>query len=261
MITIGMPTYANSCELWFTLQSLRMYQDVDDVEILVVDNLGGEAVKKVCRDCKVRYELWNKVNGTGPVRNKIFDLAENPFVLVIDSHVLLWPGAIKKLKFWLAENWDKAKNLIHGPLVMSSLENAVRYYNNEWRAEMWGTWGELTPPELIKNEIEIELMGCGLFGCRKDSWLRFADGIRGFAGVEGVIHEKYRKNGRAVLSLPFLKWVHRFRPEGEAVKYPLVLQDRIRNFVLGFNELEMDKSVLYEHFGREKVAALEQKLS
>jgi hypothetical protein len=260
LITIGLPTYGNFVELWFTLESLRMYQDLTDVELLVVDNMGSDAVKKVCRDCKVRYELWNDVNGTGPVRNKIFELARNPFVLVLDSHVLLWHGAIAKLRWWLAGRWEDAKNLIHGPLVMSSLQSAVTHYNDQWRSQMWGTWGKSVHPDKVTEELEIEMMGCGLFGCRRDSWLGFTDGCRGFAGVEGVIHKKYKKVGRKVLCLPFLKWVHRFRAKNEPTGYPLILEDRIRNFVLGFNELEMDKAPLYEHFGKAKVVALEASL-
>jgi len=254
MITIGMAAYGNADQVWFTCQALRLYQDMEGCELLVLDNEGNDVIKKAAHDCRARYESYTEVNGTGPARNKIFDLANHPFVLVIDSHVFLWPDALKRLKWWLMNNWDDARNLIHGPMLSSGLDQCYTHYNNQWRADMWGTWcqprktGEVTGPP-----IEIEMMGCGVFGCRKDSWLRFHPGCRGFAGVEGVIHEKYRRAGRKVLCLPFLKWAHKFYEKGAKIPYPLEKADRIRNFLLGFAEIGLDAEPLYEHYGREVV--------
>jgi len=260
MITIGMPAYGNPDEVWFTVEALRMYQHVDGCEILVLDNQGNDDIKKVANDCRVRYELYNEVNGTGPARNAIFDRASRPFVLVIDSHVLLVPRTIEALKWWLANNWDKAVNLLHGPMVLSSLKNAYTHYDNKWRAQMWGTWPAAIDPDKIQPDpFEIEMMGCGLFGCRKDSWLGFHKDCKGFDGVEGVIHEKYRRAGRKVLCLPFLKWVHKF---GQTKRnYPLRIEDKIRNFLLGFAEIGMDPAPIYEHFGEEAVNAVRQAMA
>ena len=249
-----MASYGNPEQVWWTVQGLRMYQDVDDCEILVLDNQGNSDTKDAAKGCKVRYEVMNEVNGTGPARNAIFDYAKGDFVLVIDSHVLLWKDAIKNLKTWLSENWEDARNLIHGPLVLSGLQIAYTHYENKWRAEMWGIWGkEVKVSELGSYPIEIGMMGCGLFGCRKDSWLGFTKGAKGFDGVEGVLHEKYRLAGRKVLSLPFLKWVHKFHKKGGKIPYPLLLEDKIRNFLLGFKDIGMDPSPVYEHFGYDRV--------
>jgi glycosyltransferase involved in cell wall biosynthesis len=257
MITIGMPSYNNAEQVWFTVEALRLYQDIEGCEILVLDNQGNSEVKKVCTDTKVRYELYNEVNGTGPARNKIFEIADHPFVLIMDSHVLLYPESIKLLKWWLANNWKQAANLIHGPLVLSGLTNAYTHYENAWRADMWGIWPNAVRPETLGNDpIEIEMMGCGLFGCRKDSWLGFNKDCKGFDGVEGVIHAKYRKAGRKVICLPFLKWVHKFG--GVKAGYPLSKEDKIRNFLLGFAEIGMDPKPIYDHFGYEKVSEIER---
>jgi len=262
MITVAMPSYGNPKETWFTVQSLRLYQDVKHVEILVVDNKGDDAVKKVCRDCKIRYELSNKVRGTGPVRNAAFEMASEPFVLVMDSHVLLYPDAIKKLKTWLKDHWEDAVNLIHGPIVMSSLNSSYTHYENRWRGQMWGIWPKAQKVrELPTEPIEIEMHGCGLFGCRKDSWLGFHPDCKGFDGVEGVIHEKYRKYGRKVLCLPFLKWVHKFRGKGEAIPYPNIVEERVRNFLLGFKEIGMNPAPIFKHFGSEMVSVAMSRLN
>lgn len=259
MISIGLPSYDNPEQVWFTLQGLRLYQDVKGCEIFVLDNQGNEAVKKVCSDCKIRYELFNEVNGTGPARNKIFELANHPFVLVMDSHVMLYPDSIKRLKWWLANNWEDARNLIQGPIVLSALKNAYTHYDNVWRKGMWGIWPKAVDPDTLTSDeaIEIGMMGCGLFGCRKDSWLGFHKDCRGFAGVEGVIHEKYRMAGRKVLCLPFLRWVHKF---GRSGNYPLYVEDRVKNFLLGFKEIGLDTTPLHEHFGTELVKRIESQI-
>tara|TARA_R110000824_G_scaffold128317_3_gene289109 strand:+ start:126 stop:1961 length:1836 start_codon:yes stop_codon:yes gene_type:complete len=95
--------------------------------------------------------------------------------------------------------------------------------------------------------FEIPMQGLGLFFVRKDAWLKFNEHSVGFGGEEGYIHEKYRKNGHKTLCLPFLKWLHRFgRPEG--VKYPLTLNDKLRNYILGFTELGMSLEPVRKHF-------------
>lgn len=72
--------------------------------------------------------------------------------------------------------------------------------------------------------------------CRKDAWLGFHPQFRGFGGEEGYIHEKFRRAGRSVWCLPFLRWLHRFgRPQG--VTYPLMRENRVRNYLLGRLEL------------------------
>jgi hypothetical protein len=49
----------------------------------------------------------------------------------------------------------------------------------------------------------IPAQGMGVFACRKNNWLGFNPKFRGFGGEEGYIHEKYRKNGKQVICLPF----------------------------------------------------------
>jgi hypothetical protein len=254
MITIGMPSYDNPDQVWFTVQALRLYQDVVGCEILILDNQGNSETKDVADSCKVRYEEYSDIPGTAPARNKIFELAKNPFVLIMDSHVMLVQGAISALKWWLMNNWDEAVNLLQGPIVMSNLENSFTHYDNKWRKEMWGIWPAAVDPNKIQAEpFEIEMMGLGLFGCRKDSWLGFHPDCKGFDGVEGVIHEKYRRAGRKVLCLPFMKWIHKF---GRSGNFPLDQNDKIRNFILGFEEIGMDLGPVYEHFGKDKVTRI-----
>ena len=50
-LTIGMATYNDYNGVYFTLQALRLYQDLRDTELLVIDNYG-------CPDTKALVEGW-----------------------------------------------------------------------------------------------------------------------------------------------------------------------------------------------------------
>jgi len=87
----------------------------------------------------------------------------------------------------------------------------------------------------------------GLFACFRRQWLGFNHRFRGFGGEEGYIHEKVRQNGGRVLCLPFLRWTHHFdRPAG--TRYTNIWNDRIRNYLIGWHELGLDKEPVLKHF-------------
>ena len=82
---------------------------------------------------------------------------------------------------------------------------------------------------------------------RRESWLGFNEHARGFGGEEYYIHEKYRKNNRKAMCLPFLKWIHRFSsPDG--IHYKLEVEHVVRNYILEFIELNLDLSLIYNYF-------------
>ena len=98
-----------------------------------------------------------------------------------------------------------------------------------------------------EDQFEIFSQGLGMFFTSKRGWLKFNEHCRGFGGEECYIHEKYRKAGRKAMCLPFLKWLHRFaRPDG--VKYELTLENKVRNYILEFTELDLDLSPVYKEF-------------
>jgi len=113
---------------------------------------------------------------------------------------------------------------------------------------MLGVWGVDPRGESADAPpFEVPMHGCGLMSCRKDAWLGFHPQFRGFGGEEGYIHEKFRRAGRRVLCLPFLRWLHRFgRPQG--TRYPLVRENRVRNYLLGRVELGMPYEDVIDHF-------------
>ena len=241
--TIGLPSYNNFTEVFFTVQALRMYHNIGDAEILVVDNYGDVALEKWIKNNgknTVRYVKDTEIQGVSHAKNRVFKEAKGDIVLCMDSHILLMPGALD------VDIIDD--NLYQGPLMYSSCSKYSLCWDNVWRKQMWGIWGPAVT-ELPKEPFEIWAIGAGFFACRKSSWLGFNPEFRGFGGESGYIQEKYRKAGRKVFCHPKMVWMHLFHMEGSKIPYPLKLQDRIKNYLIGFRELGLDTAPIYKEFG------------
>ena len=246
-LTIGMATHNDYDGLYFTIQSLRMYHSeiMKDVEFVIIDNYPksehGKANRKLTDWIQepFQYLPFTKYEST-TIKNKVFELSDTPYTMCLDSHVMVDSGALKKLiKFY--DDGKDGGNLLQGPIVYDDLKNISTHFNDKWGSYMWGSW-ETDNRAKNKNAkpFEIPAQGMGLFSCRTDSWLGFNKHFRGFGGEEKYIHEKYKKQGKKTLCLPFLRWMHRFdRPN--APIYSNDLKDRYRNYLIGFTELEIDQ--------------------
>src|SRR5829696_2596863 len=259
-LTIGMAVYDDFDGVYFTLQALRLYQDLDDTELLVVDNYGCEDTRGFVEGwAKGRYILATDAVGTAAPRDRVFREAQGAAVLCCDSHVMFVPGAIARLKAYYRDH-PGTRDLLQGPIVYDDLQSISTHFDPVWRDQMWGIWA--TDPRGLDPEgepFEIPMQGLGIFSCRKDAWLGFNPAFRGFGGEEGYIHEKFRQAGARCLCLPWLRWVHRFeRPAG--VPYPLWLHDKVKNYIIGHTEVGFDLEPIREHFSNrlseEQFAAL-----
>ena len=312
-LTIGMATYDDFHGVFFTVQSLRLHQDISDCELVVIDNnpesADGEAVRGFLQNINgfelpIKYVPFVESKGTTQTRERIFSEASGDAVLVMDCHVLLQANAIHQLKKFYAEA-SKAmrKNLFTGPLLMDGLNFVMTHFEPEWRDQMWGVWAaawqhpdgtfvvcrssnqtdsangtvemkrlntdgpwQRTEIPWVAHErslmqrgykvygfdsaadpLEIPAQGLGLFSSTKEDWLGFNPNFRSFGGEECYVHEKYRQAGRTTYCLPFLKWNHRFgRPGGP--KYPISVEGKIRNYLIGFDELGLDREPIRKHF-------------
>lgn len=246
--TIGMATYNDFDGVYFTVQALNMYQDMTNTDIIVIDNYGCESTKQFIENWvkNAKYILHTNNTGTSASRNMLFKESTSDFVLCIDCHVMLWPNSLKKLRNYF-EATD-TNNLIQGPLVNDDLTTLSTHFEPVWRNHMYGIWGTDQRGYDENNEpFEIPMQGLGLFGCKREAWQNFNPMFTGFGGEEGYIHEKFRQAGYKCLCAPWLKWVHRFqRPKG--VPYPLKIEDRIRNYFIGHEELGLDLKPIITHF-------------
>ncbi len=154
-LTIGMATYQDWDGVYFTIQSLRMQYPhlMSEVEFVVVNNNHGadktvdDAINGLLSACRAggcagaKYVPMLGPVGTSPSRENIFTHATGEFVMVMDCHVLLTTGALDALFAYYKKN-PKTNDLITGPLVYDNLQNYSTHFNDVWRAEMWGTWGQ-----------------------------------------------------------------------------------------------------------------------
>lgn len=255
-ITIGSAVYNDPQGIWYTYQSIRLNNKdiLDDIELVVIDNNPkspeGKDTENICSKLGIKYIPYDKKRSTA-VRNEIFKHSTAPFCFSIDSHVLFEPNTIKRLIRWTESN-PNCEDLLQGPMLHDSLNPNNRdmstHMNPTWRAHMFGVWGFDDRAVDMNNEpFEIEMHGLGLFGCKTDTWLGFHDLFKGFGGEEGYIHEKYRKNGRKTLCLPFLRWLHKFRLSDKP-PYPLPLSERISNYIVGHLDNELPLDEIEEHF-------------
>lgn len=308
-LTIGMAHYNDFDGIYFSIQALCLYHDLSEVDLVVIDNSpntpDGKSVASFLAETPARYIPYEDVVGAANAKGRVFDEAQTEFVLCMDCHVMLAPGAIKRLVEWYEHNPDN-NDLLTGPLVYNNLHDISTHFDLTWRGSMWGIWsrawackcgryfsipiaaedtvvhdlmdfGKVCPecpdcglqyPKIsyFGHEAAFQNIGCkqigsddhgqpfeipangmGLFTCRKSAWLGFNPTFRGFGGEEGYIHIKYRQADRKCLNLPFLRWIHRFlRPNGTS--YPLSYWDRIRNYVIGHQELQLSLDGIKNHF-------------
>ena len=251
-----MATFDDFDGVYFSIQALRMYHPevIDHIEIIVVDNNPdgphGKCIRNLAaQNRNIKYIPFKEYQSTA-IRNLIFENASAPYVLSMDCHVLFESGSIKKLIEYYERN-PETKDLLQGPMVYDNLKTISSHFDPVWRAQMYGIWAtDDRAKDPDAEPFEIPMQGLGVFSAKKDNWLGFNPAFRGFGGEEGYIHEKYRKSGAKTLCLPFLRWVHRFqRPNG--VKYPLTLENKVRNYFIGCVELGSDVGPIYEHFLKE----------
>ena len=246
LLTIGMATYDDFDGVYFTIQSLIMYQESlknIDYEIIIIDNnptgKHGQAVKDLSGWLRnrVKYIPYEEKASTA-VRNEIFANSSGKYTISIDCHVLIKPGGIESLlKYY--ESRPDCKDIVQGPMMYDDQSSYSTQFDPAWRGDMFGIWGTNKEAYEKGEPFDIPMMGLGLFSCETKNWLGFNKHFKGFGGEEGYIHEKFRRNGGRSICLPQLGWLHRFgRPEG--VKYRLVLEDRIWNYFIGWLEITKD---------------------
>jgi hypothetical protein len=244
-LTIGMATYDDFDGVFFSIQSLRMYHPIcqgQDIEFLVLDNNPNSEHGKECKKF-VETAVGGKYipyHGKPSSFNKykIVDYASGEYILIIDCHVLIESGGIQHLLEYFNKNYP-CKNLVQGPLLYDDLINISTHFDPVWRGDMYGIWSTNRQAYDARLPFEIPMQGMGLLAFKKSEWHGINPHFKGFGGEEGYISEKFRTWGGKNVCLPNLKWNHRFgRPNG--VKYPLILEDRVWNYFIGWLEITQD---------------------
>ena len=141
---------------------------------------------------------------------------------------------------------------------------SLPHFKSTWSKGMFGQWDVddrgLNP---LGAPFEVPQQGLGVFACRREAWPGLNPRFRGFGGEEGYLHHKFRRLGGRTLCLPWLRWIHRFdRPAG--TPYPNRVEDRLRNYLIGCDEMGVDPAPVEDHFrtlmGDDAYAALRQNI-
>jgi len=247
-ITIGMAVFNDYSGVFFTIEAIRFYHPEIQPEIIVIDNSPntrqGKRTREFIRSIGAKYVPYTDKIGTS-VREQVYRHATTPYVLIVDSHVLIAPEAIAKLVDYYGSN-PTTPNLLHGVLVSDDMTAYSTHLEPGWGSKrMYGEWGaDQRGADPDGLPFEIHAAGMGLWSCRRDAWLGLNPAFRGFGGEEGYIHHKWRQAGRKVLCLPFLRYLHRFGRSGPVPK----TKDTYRNYLIGWKELGLDTKEIEEYF-------------
>jgi hypothetical protein len=268
LLTIGIPTHSDYTGLYFTLLFFRRaIHDLklgDKVRLLVVDNkpdYGGEGLKKMVEnDFAARYVAMPTPEGTGPPRDRLVKEAETPWVLIIDSHVVLdTPEELLQLVEFCANN-PSSNDLYYGVCMSSRLSDAKtgkrRAVWTHWRPVHGrdGLFGTSEVAQVLVDNpqhkpVRIIHSGCGLFLVRKAAFLGFHPEQRGF-GAEGWLPLRYLQEKRSVWVLPFLRFFHCFRPKTIQAPYDVRYSTTARNQLLYVRDLEPNAFLTYSNVKR-----------
>lgn len=253
LLTIGMAVYDDYDGVYFSVMSILLYhrECLEYIDFVIIDNNpkgdSANSTRRFCEKLGLRYIPIEDYCATA-VRDSLFRYATGRFVLCLDSHVMLLPGALSRLIAYI-QNDRECGDLLQGPLVNDTGDRLFTHMEPRWKNGMLGAWKETEGISRDSPPFEIGMQGLGVFCCRKEAWPGLNPRFAGFGGEEGYLHEKFRRSGARVMCLPFLLWVHRFeRPLG--VPYRIDWQDRIRNYLIGHDELGWDVRELAIHFER-----------
>ena len=253
-LTVGMATYDDYDGVYFTVTSLLLHhaEVMDRVSILVVDNHPAGphawALKRLEQEVpQLRYVPYDRRVGTA-ARDRIFREATSDWVMCVDSHVQLAPGALAALLDYIDTHPDSG-DLIQGPLVSTDQRTVSTHWEPRWHRGMYGVWG--TDPRGTDPgapPFEIDMQGLGLFACRTKAWPGLNPAFAGHGGEEGHLHEKFRRAGHTTLCLPALRWMHRFNVPRTKRAAASTWYQSLFNYLIGYDELGQSPHEAIAHF-------------
>ena len=170
-LTIGMATYDDYDGVYFSVQALRLYHPEmqDMTEFLLIDNHPDGPCAEPLKSSKAHAELPLRAQQRDPRyggEGFVFAEAAGDFVLCMDSHVFVVPGALKRLLDYFEAN-PETTDLVQGPLLYDDLANISTHFAPEWRSGMYGTWGcdeRGKDPDALPFDIPMQGLGLLLAG-------------------------------------------------------------------------------------------------
>lgn len=148
-LTVGMAHYEDYHGVYFTVQALKLYHDVRDVQLVVIDNSPttrhGEHVRTLIKGWSQPFHSFKYIpfdgpnNGTTQTRQRIFDEADGKAVVCMDCHVMFEANGLKNIKDYWNTN-PNSRNIISGPILLDDTVRISTHFHPRWRGEMFGIW-------------------------------------------------------------------------------------------------------------------------
>jgi hypothetical protein len=261
-LTVGFPFWNDKKGLWFTIQDLAK-SNPDTLrfcDLVVVNDSPGTPDSDWLNNNYsgwIKDQGWNSIRifnqpktlGPAQAKNRVFHESQTEWTLCMDCHVLLTEPEILEQVINFTSKVEGAttdypdhshpwpEDLFSGPIIYDNLKHVDTELAPIWRGDAWGTWHhDKRGADPNNPPYEIWDQGKGLILARAEDWLGFHPATLGFGGEEGCLAERYRKHGRKVWCVPFLRWNHFFNDDKD-VKYEIGRYRKVRNFVIEFLDL------------------------
>lgn len=232
-----MATFDDYDGVYFTIQAIRAYHKLTNVEFLVLDNNPGSphqaAIKHLLTSVPQSKYVEVADRKSSWVKYDAFKHASGDVVLGLDCHVLLEPGFFEAL-YSFFENDENRLNMLTGPVVYNNLISSSSGLNTDWNKHDFGTWRS-HPEDKLGKPFEIQMQGMGCFAIRRDAWQNVSPCFLGFGAEEWYMAEHVRRWGGKVICHPDMRWIHRFGWPKRT--FPLGLESKVRNYYVGWLDL------------------------
>lgn len=245
-LSIVIPVRGKHNELWFTLQSLCLHQNLDlrpEVELIVADNepqypkkktiaYAQDVVNKLNMGDHARWVAAPEVKSPYFPRDEGARRARGTWLLFLDSHVLLEPGFLDHvLESIEADKYD-ARTITHFPVTFHYPRRRMGHYDLQsvMGTTFWGLWNNVARHPKY-GIYSIGATGIWAYLVRADFYAEigmFNPGFLGYSGGEPYLDLKAWNLGNGVRLDPAKGGAHWSGPRDYSANY----HDRVRNFAL-----------------------------
>ena len=232
--------------LWFTLQGLKLQGvDLKQIEVMVMDNedipkpIKHDQViptQKMLKESNLPNVTWlgcSTVKSPYFPRNEGAKNASAPWLLFLDSHVLLCEGFLRHILELIESNALSETTLTHFPVSFGG-NTLFGHYELRLAGDFWGGWTRLRQAEVVMP-YRIAATGIWAFLVNRDFYLNTLEGFNpnfvGYGGGEPYLDLKTWMLGGEVWLDPRVHGMHYSGPRGYAPQWA----DRVRNFALAIS--------------------------
>lgn len=219
IITLALSVRNDSAGLFFTINSalLNVYKTEleNQLEISVVNNsddpVAREKVRSICEHHGVtKYKEILGIYSNHHGRNEAVRMADTPYVVLADAHVLFMPGFF--MEYMTQLDAHPMWGLIHSPFTMGGIPSwrSNCFYNlQKFATNLHGTFSRYGALE--HDPYPVALAPHAAYGFRRLQWMEYGgyiDLCLGHGGGEPFVTYKYWMFGSDAWLTPRTGYIH-----------------------------------------------------